>query len=79
MTDDRQPSWMKLTKKYFKCGKKESDLVQVSAVANECAKTGLEVTEKYIRHLSQKPDDISTKPQTNWKIINRFLNSKKYL
>ena len=44
--DYRRPRWMadskknklkeraKLTKKYFKCGKKESDLVQITALSN---------------------------------------------
>ena len=62
--DCRQPPWMteriknklkeraKLTKKYFKCGKKECDLVQITALSNESAKTILEAKEKYIRQLS---------------------------
>ena len=57
----------KLTKKYFKCGKKESDLVQITALSKE----------KYIRQLSQKLADPSTEPKTYWKIINRFVNNKK--
>ena len=52
--DYRQPPWMtdsikaklyeraKLTKKYFKGGKKESDLVQITALSNECTKNILE-------------------------------------
>ena len=39
----------KLAKKYFKRGKKESDLVQVTAVSNACTKTILEAKENYIR------------------------------
>ena len=85
----RQPHWMtdsiknklkeraKLTKKYFKCGKKESDLVQITALSNECTKTILEAKEKYIRQLSQKLSDPSTDPKRYWKIINLFVNNKK--
>ena len=59
--DYRQPPWMtdsinnklkeraKLAKKYFKRGKKESDLIQVTAVSNACTKTILEAKENYIR------------------------------
>ena len=39
----------KLAKKYFKRSKKESDLVQVTAVSNACTKTILEAKENYIR------------------------------
>ena len=67
----------KLTKKYFKGSKKDSDLVQINALSNECTKTILEVERKYISHLSQKPIDPSTEPKTYWKIINRFVNNKK--
>ena len=37
---------VKLTKKYFKCGKKESDLVQITVLLNECTKTILVAKEK---------------------------------
>ena len=67
----------KLTKKHFKGGKKESDLVQITALSNECTKTILEAKEKYIRQLSQKLSDPSTESKTYWKIINRFVNNKK--
>ena len=85
----RQPPWMtdsiknklkaraKLTKKYFKGGKKDSDLVQINALSNECTKSILEAKEKYISQLSQKLIDPSTEPKTYWKIINRFVNNKK--
>ena len=59
------------------CGKKESDLVQITVVSNECTKTILEAKENYIRYLSQKLSDPSTEPTTYWKIINRFINNKK--
>ena len=68
---------MRLTKKYFKCGKKESDLVQVTALSNERRKTILEAKNKYIRQLSQKLSDPSTEPKTCWKICNCFVNNKK--
>ena len=60
----RQPPWMtdsiknklkarlKLTKKYFKGSKIDSDLVQISALSNECTKTILEAKEKNFRQLS---------------------------
>ena len=85
----RQPPWMtdsinnelkeraKLTKKYFKGGKKDSDLVQINALSNESTKPILEAKEKYISQLSQKLIDPSTEPKTHWKIINRFANNKK--
>ena len=87
--DYRQPPWMtdsiknklkkraKLTKKHFKCSKKESDLIQITALSNECTKTILEAKEKYIRHLSQKLSDSSTEPKTYWKTINHFINNEK--
>ena len=67
----------KLTKKYFKGGKKDSDLVQINALSNECTKSILEAKEKYISQLSQKLIDPSTEPKTYWKIINRFANNEK--
>ena len=85
----RQTPWMtgsiknklkertKITKKYFEGGKKDSDLVQINALSNECTKSILEAKEKYISHLSQKHIDPSTEPKTYWKIINRFANNKK--
>ena len=87
--DYRQPPWMtdsiknklkeraKLSKKYFKGAKKDSDLVQINALSNECTKSILEAKEKYISQLSQKLIDPSTEPKTYWKIINRFVNNKK--
>ena len=67
----------RLTKKYFKGGKKDSDLVQINALSNECTKSILEAKEKYISQLSQKLIDPSTEPKTYWKIINRFVNNRK--
>ena len=66
----------KLTKKYFKRGKKDSDIVQINALSNECTMSILEAKEKYIRE-SQKLIDPLTEPKTYWKIINRFSNNKK--
>ena len=66
----------KLSKKYFKGGKKDSDLVQINTSSNECTKSILEAKEKYVRQLSQKLIDPSTEPKTYWKIINRFANNK---
>ena len=86
--DYRQPAWVtysmknklkeraKLTKKYFKGGKKDSDLVQINVLSNECTKSILETKEKYISHLSQKPIDRSTDPK-KLEVINRFVNNKK--
>ena len=86
--DYRQPPWVtysiknklkeraKLTKKYFKGGKKDSDLVQINVLSNECTKSILETKEKYISHLSQKPIDRSTDPK-KLEVINRFVNNKK--
>ena len=65
----------KLTKK--QCDKKESDLVQITELSNKYTKAILEAKKKYIRQLSQKLTDPSTKPKTYWKIINRFVNNKK--
>ena len=67
----------KLPKKNFKGGKKDSDLIQINALSNECTRTILEAKRKYISQLSQKPIDTSTEPKTYWKIINRFVNNKK--
>ena len=35
--------------------------------------------DKYIIQMCEKLDDSLTAPKTYWKIINRFLSSKKYL
>ena len=59
----------RLTKKYFKGGKKDSDLVQINSLSNECEKTILEEKQKYISQLSQKLIDPSAEPKTYWKII----------
>ena len=67
----------KLTNKYFNGGKKDSDLVQITSLWNECTKTILEAKEKYINQLSQNLIDTSAKPKTYWKIINRFVNNEK--
>ena len=67
----------KLTKKYFKGSKIDSDLVQISALSNQCTKTILEAKEKNFRQLSQKLINLSTEHKTYWKIINRFVNNKK--
>ena len=87
--DYRQPPWMtdsiknklkeraELTKKYFKGRKKDSDLVQITALSNECIKTILKAKEKYISQLSQKLIDPSTELKTYWKVINRFVSNKK--
>ena len=87
--DYRQPPWMtdsiknklkeraELTKKYFKGGKKDSDLVQITALSNECIKTILKAKEKYISQLSQKLIGPSTELKTYWKVINRFVSNKK--
>ena len=79
--DYKQPPWMsesiksklkeraKLTKKNVKGGKKDSDLVQINALSNECTKAILEAKKKYISQLSQKPINPSTEPMLYWKII----------
>ena len=59
----------KLTKKYFKGGKKDSDLVQINALSNEYTKSLLEAKEKCISQLSKKLIDPSTYPKPYWKII----------
>ena len=59
----------KLTKKNVKGGKKDSDLVQINALSNECTKAILEAKKKYISQLSQKPINPSTEPMLYWKII----------
>ena len=64
---------------YFKCGKKESDLVQITAVSNECTKTILKAKEKYIRQFESKLSNPLTEPKAYLKIINRFVSNKKAL
>ena len=68
---------MKELTKCFKGGNKQPNLVQITALANECTKTNLKAKEKYIRQLSQKLSDPSTELKTYWKIINRFVSNKK--
>ena len=80
--DYRQPPWVTYSikntlKERAKLRKKDSDLVQINALSNECTKSILEAKEKYISQLSQKLIDPSTEPKTYWKIINRFANNKK--
>ena len=68
----------KVTKKYFKGGKKDSTLAQVTALSNKCTKTILKAKEnQYISHLSQKLIYPSTEPKKYQKIINCLVNNKK--
>ena len=85
----RHPPWMtdsienkakervKLTNKYFRGSKNNTDIVQINALSNECTKSILEAKKKYISQLSQKRIDPSTYPKTYWKITNRFVDNKK--
>ena len=70
--DYRHPPWMtdsiknktkervKLTNKYFRGSKNDTDLVQINPLSNECTKSILEAKKKYISQLSQKRIDPST-------------------
>ena len=70
--DYRHPPWMtdsiknkakervKLTNKYFRGSKNNTDIVQINALSNECTKSILEAKKKYISLLSQKRIDPST-------------------
>ena len=79
--DYRQPPWVTYSikntlKERAKLRKKDSDLVQINALSNECTKSILETKEKYISQLSQKPIDPST-DHKKLEVINRFVNNKK--
>ena len=71
-----------LVKRYYKNGKKNTDLEKALTESNECTEIILAENknifkEKYISELSKKRSNSETAPKTYWKILNRFLSNKK--
>ena len=66
-----------LVKRYYKNGKKNTDLEKAVTKSNECTKIILAAKEKYINELSKKLCNPKTPPKTYWKLSNRFLSNKK--
>ena len=66
-----------LVKRYYKNGKKNTDLEKALTKSNESTEIVLAVKEKYINELSKKLSNPETAPKTYWKILNRFLSNKK--
>ena len=66
-----------LVKRYYKNGKKNTDLEKVLTKSNECTEFILAAEEKYINELSKKLSNPETAPKTYRKILNRFLSNKK--
>ena len=66
-----------LVKRYYKNGKKNTDLEKALTKSNECTKIILAAKEKYINELSKKLNNPKTAPKTYWKILNRILSNKK--
>ena len=66
-----------LVKRYYKNGKKNTDLEKALTKSNECTEIILAAKEKYINELSKKLSNPETAPKTYWKILNRFLSNKK--
>ena len=66
-----------LVKRYYKNGKKNTDLEKALTKSNECNEIILAAKEKYINELSKKLSNPETTPKTYWKILNRFLSNKK--
>ena len=53
-----------LVKRYYKNGKKNTDLEKALTKSNECTEIILAVTEKYINELSKKLRNPETAPKT---------------
>ena len=67
-----------LVKRYYKNGKKNTDLEKALTKSNECTEIILAAKEKYINELSKNL--AIPKQHLNvlyWKILNRFLSNKK--
>ena len=62
-----------LTKTYYKYGKRK-----LIVKTNECKEIISVAKDKYIIQMCEKLNDPITAPKTYWKIINRFLNNKKF-
>ena len=66
-----------LIKRYYKNGKKNTDLEKALTKSNKCIKIILAAKEKYIYELNKKLSNPETAPKTYWKILNRFFSNKK--
>ena len=64
-------------KRYYKNGKKNTDLEKALTKSNECTEIILADKEKNINELSKKLSNHETAPKTYWEILNRFLSNKK--
>ena len=62
-----------LVKRYYRKGKKNTDLKKALTKSNECKSN----QEKYINELRKKLSSNETAPKTYWKILNRILSTKK--
>ena len=70
----------KLTKIYYKYGKRTSDLEKIIiTITNECVKIISAAKYKYIKLMCEKLNDPLTAPKPCWKIMNSFLSNKKFL
>ena len=67
-----------LTKTYYKYDKRKSDIEKLIVKTNECEEIVSAAKDKYIIQICEKLNDPITAPKTYWKIINRFLNNKKF-
>ena len=87
--DYRQPPWMtnnikkslkercKLTKFFYKNGRRKIDHDKVLEKSEECTKQILEAKKNYILKMTKKLADSNTSPKTYWTILNRLLCNKK--
>ena len=66
-----------LLKRFYKNGKKNTDLEKALIKSNECTENILATKEKYINELNKKPNNPEIAPKTYWKISNRFLSNNK--
>ena len=68
----------KLTKIYYKYGKRTSDLEKIIiTITNECVKIISAAKYKYIKLMCEKLNDPLAAPKPCWKIMNSFLSNKK--
>ena len=67
----------KLTKSFYKNGKRKIDHDKVLEKSEECTKQILEAKNDYILKMTKKLAYSNTSPKTYWTILNSLLYNKK--
>ena len=80
MTDNIKKSLRqrsKLTKTFYKIGKRKSDHIKVLGKSKECTSLISEAEKNYILKMTSKLEDSNTAQKKCWSKLNRFLYNKK--